>query len=98
MKKTSLLLFLLASILYSQAQNITGTWYGRLTQFDLRLVFHISEKDGSYRTVFDSPDQSSNNIPTGSTTFDGTLLTIEIPKLNAQYRGDYAGEIGRAHV
>lgn len=92
MKKTSLLLFLLASILYSQAQNITGTWYGRLTQFDLRLVFHISEKDGSYRTVFDSPDQSSTNIPTGSTTFDGTLLTIEIPKLNAQYRGDYAGE------
>lgn len=94
MKRISLTLFFLVSLLYCQAQDITGTWYGRLVQFDLRLVFHISEKDGSYQTLLDSPDQHSNGITTGSTTFDGTHLTIEIPKLKAQYKGDYAnGEI-----
>lgn len=94
MKKISLLLFFLVSLLYSQAQNITGTWYGKLTQFDLRLVFHINEKDGSYQTSLDSPDQGSINLPTASTTFDGTHLIIEIPNLKAQYKGDYSnGEI-----
>ena len=94
MKKTSLLIFFLVSLFYCQAQDITGTWYGRVVQIDLRLVFHISEKDGSYQTLFDSPDQGSKDIPTGKTTFDGTHLTIDIPNLNAQYKGEYSnGEI-----
>lgn len=93
MKKTSLLIFFLVSLFYGQAQDITGTWYGRLTQIDLRIVFHISEKDGSYQTLLDSPDQGSKDIPTGKTTFDGTHLTIEIPNLNAQYRGEYSNGV-----
>lgn len=94
MKKTGLLILFLIGLLYSQAQDITGAWYGRLAQVDLNIVFHISEKDGSYKTEMDSPDQKAQGIPTSTTTFDGTRLTIEIPKLNAQYKGEYSnGEI-----
>lgn len=94
MKKVSLIILFLVSLFYSQAQDITGTWYGKLTTFNLRLVFHISEENGSYHTKFDSPDQGSKNIPTGSTTFDGTHLSIDIPALGAQYKGELSnGEI-----
>ena len=56
MKKTGLLILFLIGLLYSQAQDITGAWYGRLAQVDLSIAFHINEKDGSYTTEMDSPD------------------------------------------
>ena len=43
----------------ARGQDITGDWYGTLEigPQKLALVFHISENEGRYATVMDSPDQ-----------------------------------------
>lgn len=73
------------------AQDITGTWHGKLAlpNGTLTIVFHISrpEGQGAYTTTMDSPDQGANGIKTQSTTFDGSTLTIQIPLIGASYQG-----------
>lgn len=73
------------------AQDIAGTWHGKLTlpTGSLTIVFHINRTDqGTYTATMDSPDQGVNNIQTGATTFQDSVLTIQMPGLiNASYKG-----------
>lgn len=94
MKKTIFLALFLFSILsYGFGQDITGTWYGflELPGGKLRIVFHISEKEGVYHTTMDSPDQGAKDIPTAGTTLKNADLDIQIPNLKAKYAGTVSG-------
>ena len=51
----------------ASAQDISGTWHGKLTvpTGSLTLVFHINQTgEGTYITTLDSPDQGANGIKT----------------------------------
>lgn len=71
MKRLLLLTCLLLSIMTVAAQDITGTWNGKLTLPNgaLTIVFHISADGTGYKTTLDSPDQGATGIVTGSPHF-----------------------------
>ncbi len=84
------LLFLLPQINFGQNSSITGDWYGTLDVqgvMQLRIVFHITEKDGQLTSTLDSPDQSANGLPVAETGFEAPKLTLTMPMLQAEYRG-----------
>lgn len=72
------------------AQDIAGTWHGKLTvpTGSLTIVFHINQTEqGAYVTTLDSPDQGANGIKTQSTSFKDSIVTIQIPSIHASYKG-----------
>ena len=72
------------------AQDISGTWHGKLTvpTGSLTIVFHINQTEqGVYVTTLDSPDQGANGIKTQSTSFKDSIVTIQIPSIHASYKG-----------
>ena len=81
-----LLLFIFPNLF---AQNITGTWSGKLKLPNgaLTIVFHIDSTGQEYKTTLDSPDQGATGIATGSTAFQDSTLTIDIPLIHASYKG-----------
>lgn len=76
---------------FLSAQDISGTWHGKLTLpsgSSLTIVFHINRADqGGYITTLDSPDQGANNIKTASTSFQDSVLNVLIPGINASFKG-----------
>lgn len=79
----------------ASAQDISGTWHGKLTipTGSLTIVFHINRTaDGTYITTLDSPDQGATNIKTATTSFEDSVLTIQIPLLQASYKGKLSSE------
>lgn len=98
MKRGTLLILLLLTALFVSAQDIVGTWKGKLSlpTGQLTIVFNITRDDGGYKATCDSPDQGAKGIPTQSTTFAGSTLTIQIPAINASYEGKLK-EDGKVH-
>ncbi|WP_455593335.1 alpha/beta hydrolase family protein [Bacteroides sp.] len=98
MKRGFLLTSLLLITLFISAQDITGTWKGKLSlpMGQLNLVFNISRNGELYKATCDSPDQGVNGIPTESATFTGSVLTIQIPAISASYKGEMK-EDGKIH-
>ncbi|MFQ5446989.1 MAG: alpha/beta hydrolase family protein [Saprospiraceae bacterium] len=85
-----ILLFLLPQINFAQNGNITGDWFGTLDVqgvMELRIVFHIAEKDGQLTSTLDSPDQNANGLPVAETRFEAPELTLSMPMLQAEYKG-----------
>ena len=84
---------LLAGLFFSSsisAQDISGTWHGKLTvpTGSLTIVFHINQTgQGAYVATLDSPDQGANGIKTQSTSFKDSIVTIQIPSIHASYKG-----------
>lgn len=79
---------LLLSIL-NFAQTIEGNWNGILevqgTQ--LKLVFHVANKDRKLVSTMDSPDQKAFGIPVPTTTFEANTITFELPNAKITYKG-----------
>lgn len=98
MKRFILLACLLFATLWMAAQDITGTWNGKLTLPNgvLTIVFHISADGNGYKTTLDSPDQGATGIVTGSTSFQGSTLTVDVPIIHASYRGELKAD-GKLH-
>ena len=76
-------------VIYSQNDNITGSWEGELSVSGtaLRIIFHINEKNNTLSSTMDSPDQGANGIPVEKTIFTGNKLLLELPRLSAKYNG-----------
>ena len=89
MKKTPLLIALCFAIAGLNAQPIVGSWAGALEVqgIKLRLVFHISETDGVYTTLMDSPDQGAIGMKIPSTAYENNELIISMPAIGLTYRG-----------
>jgi len=89
---TALVLLLAGLALSSSlsAQDISGTWHGKLSlpTGSLTIVFHISQTEqGGYVTTLDSPDQGANGIKTQTTSFNDSTLIVQIPVIHASYKG-----------
>ncbi len=89
MKKTTLILITILTTLSMYGQDITGQWNGILivqgTQ--LRLVFNITQTNNDYSSTMDSPDQGAKGIPVTSTSYENSILKLEISSAGIQYEG-----------
>jgi uncharacterized protein len=87
-------IFILSTILsmnamLSQESRILGTWHGKISLGDdhLTLVIHIKSEQGKLISTVDSPDQMAIGIPVEITSFEGDMLKLELPALQASYQG-----------
>jgi fermentation-respiration switch protein FrsA (DUF1100 family) len=88
--KKSILFFISIFILFNAFnQEIKGQWNGvlKVQGTNLRLVFNISKTEKGYTTTMDSPDQGVKDIPTTSTSFENSVLTIKIENAKIEYVG-----------
>ncbi len=86
---TTLIIALFAFISTIFAQEVTGDWHGQLDiqGKKLRISFHVSEKDNTYTSTMDSPDQSAFGIPTDKTFYLNDSLTISLKSIGITYKG-----------
>ena len=88
MKYLLISLFLFFSI-STFGQNLTGEWNGllKLTGLQLRMILHITKTDAGYSATMDSPDQGAIGIPMSNTTFENSVLTVELTTIQFKYTG-----------
>lgn len=87
---TSVFIMWLITFPFLHAQNISGTWHGKLEipTGSLTILLHINQnEDGTYETTLDSPNQGAVNIICEKTFFKDSILNIQIPLINASYKG-----------
>ncbi len=75
------------------AQDITGTWSGKLDVQgqELPLVLHISKEAGQLTSTMDSPAQGATGIGVDETTFSDNTLSFKINQIGASYEGTLEG-------
>lgn len=90
---TFLSVFSLISV-FAQSNPFIGSWLGKIetSGIQLRIAFHISEKEGIIVTKMDSPDQGSFGNPAHKTTINETNIVIELPLMGARYEGNIKQE------
>jgi dienelactone hydrolase len=73
------------------AQNIIGTWSGKLSvgQDEITIVFNFAE---SAKCTMDSPDQNAKGIPASYSITSLGSLEINIPTIGGSYKGVMMGE------
>ena len=90
------LLVLAAAPAWAQIPKETvavGTWAGSLDGLGLTVRFHVTQSDdGRLVSTLDVPEQGAVGVPTGSTTVEGGVLTIEVPAVGAVYAGTFEGD------
>ncbi len=96
MKKFITVLVMLMSVLIMNnamaADNITGTWQGKLVPApgsEMVIQFKITQNaDGTYAVVLDSPDQGAiKNIQASSVVFSAGKLNLDVTELSGAYEG-----------
>jgi uncharacterized protein len=89
MRNVLVIIFLTWLGFSATAQEITGTWYGilKVPGNEIRLVFHIENKDTGLVATLDSPDQKAFGIPVQSVSFENRELLLKLPALMAEYKG-----------
>lgn len=89
MKKLFYSLIVIMLSLFSNAQDITGQWYGMLKapSGQLRLVFQIGKEGDLYHATMDSPDQNAFGFKATSVQFEMSELTIKLNELMIEYSG-----------
>ncbi|MCL1626105.1 alpha/beta hydrolase family protein [Bacteroides caecicola] len=89
MKNT--LLWILVALMYptiSYAQEITGTWHGKLNagRQQLEIIFHFGKTDdGKNSCKMDIPEQGARNIPVNLSQLTKSSVSLEIPAINLAY-------------
>ena len=88
-KLTFVFIILLGLQVFPQVTKITGSWFGKLKVqgFELRLVFNISNEEGTLKATMDSPDQGAKGIPMGEVSFIDNQLVVKSPALRGEYKG-----------
>jgi len=86
------IVFFLIAILVSftmMGQEITGQWNGvlKVPGGQLRVVFNISKTESGYSGTMDSPDKGAKGIPVTSTSFENSILKLQIPTATIGYEG-----------
>ncbi|MBU0472886.1 MAG: alpha/beta hydrolase [Bacteroidetes bacterium] len=94
MKKIGLFLFVFLTSLSIYAQDISGKWNGILKAqgTQLRLVFNITKTDNGYSSTMDSPDQRAKGITVTTTSFDNSILKLEMSNEGIKYEGTLRDE------
>jgi len=62
-----------------------GDWEGMLDAgpVKLRIVLHITRKEGAYSATLDSPDQGALGIPIETVTVTGDSIKVDMKSLGA---------------
>ena len=70
-------------------QEITGQWNGllKVPGSQLRLVFNVNKTDTGYISTMDSPDQGAKGIQASMTSFQNSVLKIEVAVAGIRYEG-----------
>lgn len=91
MKNFKILLILLLTLNFTQAQEIQGDWYGKLNVqgTELPLVFHLKKNDSMFISTMDSPKQGAFMIKVDETQYDNSTLAMRISNLGVNYEGIY---------
>ncbi len=86
----NIILFLFIVTVQLNAQDIIGQWHGKINfqGVELRVVFHITENNGTYQSTMDSPDQNAAGIATDKTIFENGKLTIEANAIQMKYTAE----------
>ena len=69
-----------------------GDWEGTLAggPAKIRIVLHITRKEGAYGATLDSPDQGALGIPIETVTVTGGSIKMDMKSLRATYLGKIA--------
>ena len=89
--------FLLGGIgLSAQAQNLDGSWEGKIMinpEMGLRLVINITGSTGNETIItMDSPDQGAYGIPMQIEYISSDSLNVAVPQLMLKYKGKLKGD------
>lgn len=89
MKKVILIIITILASSFAMGQEISGQWNGllKVPGAQLRMVATISKTETGYISTLDSPDQMAKGIPVATTTFENSILKLEIPAINGSYEG-----------
>lgn len=94
MKRFLLLLLLALFPVSLLAQEVAGTWSGKLDVGgqSLRIVFHLMPQGDGWRATMDSPDQGAKGIPVDTVEPTSLGLSLSIDALKATYTGGFMGK------
>lgn len=89
MKKTVFFAMAILSSFIMIGQEISGKWNGilKVPGAQLRVVFNITKTENAYSSTMDSPDQGAKGIPVTTTSFENSVLKLEIPTATISYTG-----------
>jgi pimeloyl-ACP methyl ester carboxylesterase len=83
-----LLIFVMACSPSIFAQDWSGRWEGKVNVgVEIRLVFKIAKAGNGYTATFDSPDQSTLDIPCDTVMTSGDSIHIPMRAIGAEYKG-----------
>jgi len=75
-----------------QPADFTGDWNGKISAFNLTLVFHITEKEGKLNATMDSPDQGAKGIPCDQVMVNGNTIMISLTAIGANFNGQLSAD------
>lgn len=82
--------------LTAQAQNLDGSWEGKLMinpEMGLRLVINITGSNRNEAIItMDSPDQGAYGIPMQIDYISSDSLNVAVPQLMLKYKGKLDGD------
>jgi len=87
MKKITTTFLTLLIAIAGIAQDISGSWNGKLGP--LRVVLNIQKSDTGYNVTLDSPDQGAKGIPVSEFTYNNPDMHLQIDAIHAAYTGKY---------
>jgi hypothetical protein len=89
MKKLAFAIGFLFVALFTQAQNVCGSWSGvlKLNDRELPVVFNVTKSGDLLMATMDSPSQNVKGVSTTSTTFADSILTIRMDDAHMQFEG-----------
>jgi len=76
-KTGAIILAMILSGLFIQAQDITGQW--KVQEEIFQVIIHINKTDKGYASTLDDLDEGAFGIPMTATTFDGSKLLLVSP-------------------
>jgi uncharacterized protein len=94
MKRLTLLFITMMVACSLFAQDIIGQWNGllKVQGTQLRIVFNISKTDAGYTSTMDSPDQGAKGIKVSATTFENSILKLDVAMGGIHYEGTFNQE------
>ena len=91
----TIIFLLCASVCVSYAQQLEGSWTGKLSVqgVQLTIVFHVEkDKNSDFIVTMDSPDQSVKDVPATVNSLTADSVDIAISSIGARYVGKQHGD------
>ncbi len=87
-------MIILFSSAITKAQDIAGTWEGKLEVqgMELPLKFHITKEGDVYAALMDSPSQGAFGLTMDEVTLQEDQVTMAYAQIGAKYAGKLEGE------